>query len=114
MDSSSISEGTEIRYRLHWHRVPIRWTTEIRQWDAPYRFVDFQKSGPYKSWHHTHRFESHEGQTKMIDVVRYALPFGVLGRLVHVARVREDIRRIFDYRRERIHEFFLEQRSTAP
>jgi len=71
MDSSSISEGTEIRYRLHWHRVPIRWTMEIRQWDAPYRFVDFQKSGPYKSWHHTHRFESHEGQTKMIDVVRY-------------------------------------------
>lgn len=49
MESGSISEGTEIRYRLRLHGIPIRWRTEIRQWDAPYRFVDVQRSGPYKS-----------------------------------------------------------------
>ena len=95
-DSSSISKGSEIRH-----------------WDSPYRFVDVQGSGPYKLWHHTHRFESHDGGTKMIDVVRYRLPFGVLGRIVHALKVRGDVRRIFDYRRQRIGELFEEQGGVA-
>ena len=106
MNSESISEGTEIRYRLRLHGMPIQWRTEIRKWNAPYRFVDVQRSGPYRLWHHTHRFEAHGDQTRMIDVVRYVLPFGVLGRIVHTMKVRSDVRRIFDYRRQRIHELF--------
>ncbi len=112
-DSGSISKGTEIRYRLRLHGIPIKWRTEIRQWDPPSRFVDVQRSGPYKLWHHTHRFEAHDGGTKMIDVVRYKLPFGILGRLVHALKVRRDVRRIFDYRRQRIDELFAEQRSPG-
>jgi ligand-binding SRPBCC domain-containing protein len=112
-DSASISEGSEIRYRLRWHGLPIHWRTEIRQWDPPCRFVDVQRSGPYGLWHHTHLFEEHDGRTKMIDVVRYALPFGVLGRIVHALKVRGDVRRIFDYRRQRIHELCGEQRQVA-
>jgi ligand-binding SRPBCC domain-containing protein len=113
MDSGAISEGTEIRYRLRLHGIPIRWRTEIRHWNSPYRFVDVQTSGPYKLWHHMHRFEAHEGRTKMIDVVRYRLPFGALGRLVHALKVRGDVRLIFDYRRQRIHELFAEHRRAA-
>ncbi len=113
MDSGSISEGAEIRYRLRLHGIPINWRTEIRQWAAPHRFVDVQRSGPYKLWHRTHRFEGHEGRTRMIDVVRYTLPFGALGRLVHALKVRGDVRRIFDYRRQRIQELFAEQRRVA-
>ncbi len=112
-DSGSISEGTEIRYRLRLHGIPIHWRTEIRRWDAPHCFIDVQRSGPYKLWHHTHRFEAHDGRTKMIDVVRYALPFGVVGRIVHAWKVRGDVRRIFDYRREQIQRLFEIQRSAA-
>lgn len=113
MDSNSISEGTEICYRLRLHGIPIRWRTEIRHWDPPYSFVDVQRSGPYKLWHHTHRFEGHGGRTRMIDIVRYTLPFGILGRIAHTLKVRDDVRWIFDYRRQRIHELFAEQRSGA-
>ena len=113
MDSGAISEGTEIRYRLRLHGIPIHWRTEIRHWNSPYRFVDVQTSGPYRLWHHMHCFEAHEGRTKMIDVVRYKLPFGVLGRMVHAMKVRGDVRQIFDYRRQRIHELFAEQRRAA-
>jgi len=42
----------------------------------------------------------------MTDIVRYALPFGILGRVVHTAKVRADVRRIFEYRRDRISELF--------
>jgi uncharacterized protein len=113
IDSRSISEGTEIRYRLRLHGIPIHWTTEILRWNPPYCFVDVQRSGPYKLWHQTHRFESHEGGTKMIDVVRYRLPFGLLGRIVHAMKVRSDIKRIFDYRRQRIHDLFAEHAGIA-
>lgn len=104
--SGHVSEGVEIRYRLRMHGIPIYWKTEIRQWQPPYRFVDVQRSGPYRLWHHTHRFEAHEGKTRMVDVVRYRLPFGLLGRVVHRLRVRGDLRRIFGYRRQRIQELF--------
>jgi ligand-binding SRPBCC domain-containing protein len=42
----------------------------------------------------------------MTDVVRYALPFGALGRLIHTAKVQSDVRRIFKYRRARISDLF--------
>jgi ligand-binding SRPBCC domain-containing protein len=113
VDSKNVSEGTEIRYRLHLHGLPIYWRTEIRQWNPPYRFVDVQRSGPYRLWHHTHRFEAQGNRTKMIDVVRYALPFGILGRFVHALKVRSDVRGIFDYRRQRIDQLFAAQEQNA-
>ncbi len=113
ISSDGVSAGTEIRYRLRLHRIPFFWRTDIRQWQSPHRFVDLQRSGPYELWHHTHRFEAHEGRTRMIDIVRYRLPFGLVGRLVHALKVRGDVRRIFDCRRQRIQELFAEQRTCV-
>jgi ligand-binding SRPBCC domain-containing protein len=101
-----IAAGTRIRYRISLHGAPVTWTTEIRHWNPPSRFVDVQLSGPYQLWHHTHRFEACNGGTRMIDVVRYRLPLGPIGRLVNALVVRRDVRRIFDYRRRRIGEIF--------
>jgi len=42
----------------------------------------------------------------MTDVVRYRLPFGIIGRAVHSLKVRRDIGKIFDYRFKRIDELF--------
>lgn len=113
MDSPYISEGTEIRYRLRLHGIPLFWRTEIRHWDAPHRFIDVQRSGPYKLWRHTHSFEAHGERTKMIDVVRYVLPFGFLGQIAHNLKVRADVRKIFDYRYQRIQQLFEEQGSAT-
>ena len=40
------------------------------------------------------------------DVVRYALPFGVLGRIAHAAAVHSALAAIFDFRFARIRELF--------
>ena len=101
-----IAAGTNIRYRLSLHGIPVSWTTEITRWEPPFRFVDVQLSGPYRLWHHTHRFEAHNGGTRMTDVVRYRLPFGMIGRAVHALKVRRDVERIFDYRFLRINQLF--------
>lgn len=97
-----MAAGTRIRYRLSWHGIPVSWLTEIRRWQPPSCFVDTQLKGPYQLWHHTHRFEACNGGTRMTDVVRYRLPLGVAGTIIHSFKVRRDVERIFDYRSERV------------
>ena len=95
-------QGTVIEYRLTLHRVAIRWLTRIEVWEPPRRFVDLQVRGPYALWEHTHSFEPAGGGTLMRDRVRYRLPWGPLGAFAHLAFVRRDLERIFDYRGEAI------------
>ena len=90
--------GTLIEYRLTLHRVPVAWLTRIEEWVPGERFVDAQIYGPYALWHHTHEFEADGDGTIVRDTVRYALPFGVFGGLAHLAFVRRDLEKIFDYR----------------
>ena len=90
--------GARIQYALRLRGIPLRWLTEIEVWNPPHEFVDVQLKGPYRLWHHTHRFREVEGSTLMTDTVRYALPFGPLGRLANKLQVAADVTRIFDYR----------------
>ena len=92
--------GARIDYRLRVHGLPIRWQTEITEWQPPHRFVDQQLRGPYHLWHHTHTFRDVSGGTEMTDVVNYAVGFGPLGELAHVLFVERTLARIFDYRAE--------------
>ena len=103
-----VVQGTLIQYSLRWRIFPIRWTTEIRQWNPPHEFVDVQLKGPYKLWHHRHRFVSEAGGTRIIDDVQYALPFGFLGRVAHVVKVKQDVKTIFAFREEAVRRLFGE------
>ena len=79
--------------------VPITWVTEITRVDEPFFFVDEQRFGPYRFWHHQHHFREVPGGIEMRDLVSYILPFGPLGKLAagYVARRLEAI---FDFRKE--------------
>ncbi len=94
--------GTRIEYRLSWRWFPVHWLTEIRTWEPPCRFVDAQLRGPYRLWEHEHTFEAVKEGTLTCDVVRYALPLGVLGQLAHGCLVRSDLDSIFDYRARKV------------
>lgn len=113
MSTDSIEAGTIIHYRLRLHGIPVYWRTNICHWNPPYSFVDEQARGPYKTWRHTHTFEAYGSRTKMMDEVQYLLPFGILGRIVHLLQVRKDVSRIFDYRRERIDRLFGRRGESA-
>lgn len=92
--------GTRIDYRLRVHGVPLRWQSEITAWEPPYRFVDEQRRGPYRLWHHEHTFREQNGGTLCGDVVQYASRGGPLRPLIEALFVRRDVDRIFRYRRE--------------
>ncbi len=98
--------GASIEYRLRLAGVPISWRTRITHWDLPAGFVDEQERGPYAIWQHTHSFRALEGGVLMGDRVRYALPWGPLGRVAHVLAVRSALAAIFDYRFQRVAEIF--------
>ncbi len=102
--SGELATGTLIRYKLRWHGLPMRWTSEIVDWDPPHCFVDNQIKGPYALWHHEHRLASQGEGTLIRDEVTYALPLGVIGRLINALFVHKDVEGIFDYREQRMRE----------
>ena len=98
-----IKTGTTIDYRLRIHRVPVSWQSKITEWRPPFRFIDIQTKGPYRSWSHIHEFEELSGRTLVRDTIDYEVPGGfIVDRLL----VRNDIERIFNYRQNKLHEFF--------
>jgi hypothetical protein len=99
----AMGAGTLIDYRIRVHGIPIRWRTEIAEWQPPHRFVDRQLRGPYTLWHHTHTFEERDGGTLCGDRVRYR-PRG--GALMNWLFVRRDVERIFRFREQRMKELF--------
>ena len=95
-----MAPGTRIDYELRLHGIPIRWQSEITLWDPPHEFRDEQRRGPYRRWLHAHRFHPAEGGgTWVEDEVRYDV-FG--GKLVDSLFVRKDVKRIFEYREEKL------------
>lgn len=101
-----IKKGALIDYQLKLRGIPIRWKTEITQWNPPFDFVDTALKSPYKQWIHLHTFEEGtNGETIMRDIVRYRLPLEPLGDLAHFY-VKKELKYIFDYRYKVIEEIF--------
>lgn len=95
----SITEGTQIDYRLRLHGVPIRWRSLISDWRPPHRFVDSQLIGPYAHWVHTHRLTDTPGGVVASDHVAYRVRGGpVIHRIAAAALANRDLLAIFEYR----------------
>lgn len=86
--------------------IKMNWTTEITHVDNLRFFVDEQRIGPYKIWHHEHHFLEKDGGIEMTDIVSYVLPFGMFGRLVHPFVVAPKLEEIFNYRYKKVEELF--------
>jgi ligand-binding SRPBCC domain-containing protein len=88
-------------------RVPMSWVTEITHVDAPHMFVDEQRFGPYRFWHHQHHFAEIPGGVEVRDIVHYAPP-RPLAPLVERFLVGPRLRGIFGHRRKVLAERFGE------
>jgi ligand-binding SRPBCC domain-containing protein len=99
--SSEMHPGMIIKYKVN--PLPFfstNWLTEITHVVPNKFFVDEQRMGPYKLWHHQHHIEPSEKGTLMTDIVSYIPPFGVLGDLANAIFIKKQLLSIFEYRKK--------------
>ena len=88
--------------------LKLSWVTEITHVRENEFFVDEQRFGPYKFWHHKHFFTEIEGGMRCIDEVHYALPFSFISSLTNRLLIKAKLDEIFDYRSKVLSEKFGE------
>jgi ligand-binding SRPBCC domain-containing protein len=99
--------GMIVTYRVRpLFGVAIPWMTEITHVREPEFFVDEQRSGPYRIWHHQHIFTPLDGGVRMIDRVHYQVAFGLPGYWLLGGIVRSRLEEIFSYRRRTLIDMF--------
>lgn len=77
----------------------VDWVTEITHVKENEFFVDEQRIGPYKLWHHQHHLIQMEEGVLMRDIVTYQPPFGFLGALANKFLISKKLNEIFNYRK---------------
>lgn len=105
--NSKMYAGQIISYRIRplWN-ISLNWVTEITHIHEPYYFIDEQRFGPYKFWHHEHRFNPIPNGIEMIDKIYYKIPFGPIGKILHFLKVQQEIEAIFSYRHAKLENMF--------
>lgn len=86
--------------------IKLIWSTEITHIREYEYFVDEQKVGPYKFWHHQHHIKEYNNGVMMTDIVNYTPPFGLLGNLANELFIRNKLKEIFDYREKVFNKIF--------
>ena len=103
-----VHPGMMIEYRVRpLLGIPVRWLTEITHVESGKFFVDEQRIGPYRIWHHEHRFKELDGgRIEMTDRVTYVLPFSPLSDVIHPFLVKPQLAKIFAFREKAVSEIF--------
>lgn len=99
--------GQIIEYKVSplWS-IPLYWMTEITHVENKKYFVDEQRYGPYRMWHHQHHFKVIDGGVEMTDIIHYKLPLWFLGGIANRLFVKKQLQQIFDYRFKKVEELF--------
>lgn len=105
--------GQMIEYRIQ--AIPgiwQSWLTEITHVRDREYFVDEQRIGPYKMWHHQHSFEAVPDGTLVRDHVHYTMIMGPIGTLVHELYVKKQVRYIFNERQKILNSLFPTEKPS--
>jgi ligand-binding SRPBCC domain-containing protein len=86
--------------------IKMTWVTEITQVAEMNYFVDEQRIGPYKMWHHQHLLEPVDGGVLMTDIVDYQPPLGFLGAIANQLVIKQQLNEIFTFRTKKLEEYF--------
>lgn len=100
-------EGMIITYNVSpFLGIKTTWVTEITHIKEQAFFVDEQRVGPYRLWHHQHWLEATEEGVRMKDIVTYQPPFGFLGLAMNALVIQKKLNHIFNYREKILEELF--------
>jgi len=108
-DNQKMYPGMIITYKITpLLGIKLDWMTEITQVKEEEYFIDEQRFGPYKFWHHQHHFSAIAGGVQMNDILTYGLPFGIFGQAANELFVANKLQEIFSFRKQKVIEIFGE------
>jgi ligand-binding SRPBCC domain-containing protein len=106
-DDTKMYPGMIITYKISpLFGIKLNWMTEITHVHDRQYFVDEQRFGPYALWHHQHHFKEIPGGIEMTDLLHYAIPYGIIGRLSNTVLVGKQVKKIFEYRVKAVEKLF--------
>ena|SRR5437868_3714191 len=91
--------------------IAVSWMTEITYVERLKFFIDEQRKGPFRLWHHQHHFKQLNDGVEMTDLVHYRLPLGFVGDLAHLIVARK-LREIFSFRHDQTESLFGKKEGT--
>lgn len=102
-----IYSGLIIQYTVKplWN-LRFNWVTEITAVEKNKYFIDEQRFGPYQFWHHEHFLFQNKNKVIMKDLVLYAIPYGLVGEILHKLIIRKRLEYIFQFRKQKLDEIF--------
>jgi len=107
IDSEKAYAGQMITYSIKLNSIfKMNWVTEITHLENKNLFVDEQRFGPYKMWHHVHKFEKVDQGVLMTDIIHFKLPFPLFAGISYNLIVKKKLRQIFSHRELKLNELF--------
>ena len=107
-------EGLLINYRLKpMLNIPVAWCTEITHIKEKVYFVDEQRKGPYKIWHHEHHFKPVAHGVIMTDLLQYDIGKSFLGWIAGKLFVHKKVKAIFEYRQKALETQFIKEKTST-
>jgi ligand-binding SRPBCC domain-containing protein len=101
-------EGLFITYKLKpLLNIPVSWVTEITHIKNQSYFIDEQRVGPYRMWHHEHHFREVPGGVEMTDILHYDVGKSIFGWMASKLFVDQRVKEIFEFREKKLKEIFL-------
>lgn len=105
-------DGLIISYKIKpMLNIKVNWHTEITHIKHLEYFIDGQRKGPYKIWHHEHHFKEVEGGIIMTDLLYYDIGKSIFGWIAGKLFVNKKIKEIFDFRYKAL-EYYFEKKDV--
>ena len=108
-DFKPVYQGQIIQYTVRpLLNIPLKRVTEITHVVNENYFVDEQRFGPYSLWHHKHFLREIDGGIEMEDIIHYKIPLGFIGEFLNFLFIKNQLKEIFEYRKNKLIEIFGE------
>lgn len=99
-------EVVEVGSRIHFQLMGLgqvqKAIHEIIEIDRPARILEVQVEGPVRQWRHEHLFEADEEGVRMLDLIDFEPPGGLLGFIATPARIMSSLEDGFFYRQQQL------------
>lgn len=86
-----IGQGQKVTWQGYHFGRKVRHTSQIDIWRPYFHFRDIMVEGVFLHYEHDHFFATMDDGTRMRDEVRFAAPWGVLGKIATKMAVRKHL-----------------------